>query len=125
MMYAWGQFVDHDLTLGAGDRRVDRLPVRIDIAVPPGDPVFPDGSVIPLTRVGIAATSGTDAEHPRSRPTSSPAGTTRPWSTARTPKPRPACACRTGASRPRRAATCPSWTGASRRATSALARTRH
>jgi hypothetical protein len=40
MMYAWGQFVDHDLTLGAGDRRVDRLPVRIDIAVPPGDPVF-------------------------------------------------------------------------------------
>ena len=64
MMYAWGQFVDHDLTLGAGDRRVDRLPVRIDIAVPPGDPVFPDGSVIPLTRVGIAATSGTDAEHP-------------------------------------------------------------
>ena len=64
MMYAWGQFVDHDLTLGAGDRRVDRLPVRIDIAVPPGDPVFPDGSVIPLTRVGTAADSGTDAGHP-------------------------------------------------------------
>ncbi len=64
MMYAWGQFVDHDLTLGAGDRRIDRLPVRIDIEVPPGDPVFPDGSVIPLTRVGIAADSGTDAGHP-------------------------------------------------------------
>jgi hypothetical protein len=64
MMYAWGQFVDHDLTLGAGDRRIDRLPVRIDIAVPPGDPVFPDGSVIPLTRVGIAADSGTDPERP-------------------------------------------------------------
>ncbi len=64
MMYAWGQFVDHDLTLGAGDRRVDRLPARIDIEVPPGDPVFPDGSVIPLTRVGTAVTSGTDAEHP-------------------------------------------------------------
>ena len=64
MMYAWGQFVDHDLTLGADDQRVDRLPVRIDIEVPPGDPVFPPGSVIPLTRVGIAADSGTDAEHP-------------------------------------------------------------
>jgi hypothetical protein len=64
MMYAWGQFIDHDLTLGAGDRRVDGLPVRIDIAVPPGDPVFPDGSIIPLTRVGITAGSGTDAEHP-------------------------------------------------------------
>lgn len=64
MMYAWGQFVDHDLTLGAGDRRVDTLPVRIDIAVPPGDPVFPDGGLIPLTRVGIAADTGTDPEHP-------------------------------------------------------------
>src|SRR5215213_5066663 len=64
MMYAWGQFVDHDLTLGAGDRRTDSVPVRIDIAVPPGDPVFPDGTVIPLTRVGITADSGTDAKHP-------------------------------------------------------------
>src|SRR3954462_8315779 len=42
-MYAWGQFVDHDLDLSPSDG-INHL----DVAVPSGDPTLPDGSVIPL-----------------------------------------------------------------------------
>src|SRR5215813_4184543 len=45
MMYAWGQFIDHDLDLSRSDGVT-----HIDIPVPDGDPNFPDGSTIPLTR---------------------------------------------------------------------------
>ena len=45
MMYAWGQFVDHDLTRTPLDRAS-----RVDIAVPAGDARFPDGTVIPVGR---------------------------------------------------------------------------
>src|SRR6476620_10919564 len=44
-MYSWGQFIDHDLDLVNSDG-VN----RIDIAVPNGDPLFPDGSTIQMTR---------------------------------------------------------------------------
>ena len=44
-MYAWVQFIDHDLDLVPSDG-VN----HIDITVPAGDPNFPAGSVIPLTR---------------------------------------------------------------------------
>lgn len=59
MMYAWGQFIDHDLDLSHSDGVTP-----IDIAVPAGDATFPPGSVIPLTRAVIDPASGTDAAHP-------------------------------------------------------------
>lgn len=59
MMYAWGQFIDHDLDLIPSDGVT-----HIDVAVPAGDPVFPAGTVIPMTRAVVASGSGTDAQHP-------------------------------------------------------------
>ncbi len=44
-MYAWGQFLDHDTDLSPSDG-VN----HIDIAIPTGDPNFPDGSTISMTR---------------------------------------------------------------------------
>jgi peroxidase len=58
-MYAWGQFIDHDLDLSRSDGVT-----HIDIPVPSGDPLFPDGSVIPLTRSIIDPATGTDPAHP-------------------------------------------------------------
>jgi peroxidase len=46
MMYAWGQFLDHDLDLANGDGKT-----HFDITVAPGDPTFPAGTTIGLTRV--------------------------------------------------------------------------
>jgi peroxidase len=58
MMYAWGQFVDHDLDLEeAGTNTPD-----ISIAVPAGD-TLPAGTIIPLTRVAIDPATGV-AGHP-------------------------------------------------------------
>ena len=52
MMYAWGQFVDHDLDLeGQGG-------AAISIKVPNGDPNLADGSEIPLTRAIIDPATG-------------------------------------------------------------------
>ena len=59
MMYAWGQFIDHDLTLTRSDGVNS-----ITITVPNGDPVFADGSFIPMTRAVIDPTTGTDASNP-------------------------------------------------------------
>ncbi|GEO15263.1 peroxidase family protein [Microvirga aerophila] len=59
MMYAWGQFLDHDLDLTDLDGVT-----RIDVPVPDGDAVFPDGSVIPMTRVIIDPRSGTAIDNP-------------------------------------------------------------
>ena len=42
-LYTFGQFIDHDLSLEALNPAVN-----IDLPVPNGDPVFPDGSTIPL-----------------------------------------------------------------------------
>src|SRR5262245_37314531 len=58
MMYAWGQFVDHDLDLEKGGTTTD-----ISITVPDGDKFLPDGSTIPLTRVAIDPATGV-AGHP-------------------------------------------------------------
>ena len=58
-MYAWGQFIDHDLDLSRSDG-VN----HIDITVPSGDPVFQNGSVIALTRATIDPATGTDAARP-------------------------------------------------------------
>lgn len=54
MMYAWGQFVDHDLDLEKGGTNTQ----DISISVPAGDGVLPDGGVIPLTRVAIDPATG-------------------------------------------------------------------
>lgn len=55
MMYAWGQFIDHDLS---------RTPIdhgrAFDIVVPEGDPVFAAGSRIAAGRAVTAAGTGTD-----------------------------------------------------------------
>src|SRR5262245_34343375 len=53
MMYAWGQFLDHDLDLSQSDG-VN----HIDITIPNGDPVFPDGSVLSMTRAMVDRTTG-------------------------------------------------------------------
>ncbi len=53
MMYAWGQFVDHDLDLEADGINT----AEISIPVPAGD-TLPEGSVIPLTRVAIDPATG-------------------------------------------------------------------
>src|SRR3954447_9302903 len=58
MMYAWGQFVDHDLDLERQGQTTD-----ISITVPDHDPVLPDGSIIPVTRVAIDPATGV-AGHP-------------------------------------------------------------
>src|SRR5262245_35195522 len=54
-MYAWGQFIDHDLTL----TRSDGLH-HIDIAVPDGDLAFGDGAIIAMTRAIIDPATGAD-----------------------------------------------------------------
>jgi peroxidase len=58
-MYAWGQFIDHDLTL----TRTDGV-THMDIVVPAGDPVFAAGTVIPVTRAIIDPATGTDPSNP-------------------------------------------------------------
>jgi|HubBroStandDraft_6_1064221.scaffolds.fasta_scaffold32612_2 peroxidase len=56
-MYAWGQFIDHDLDLEQSDGIN-----HIDVNIPAGDPSFPDGANIDLTRAVIdpATGAGTD-----------------------------------------------------------------
>jgi hypothetical protein len=64
-LYAWGQFIDHDmdLTEPAADGE------RFDVMVPAGDPFFdPDGTgevTIPLTRSNYDPQTGTSAANPR------------------------------------------------------------
>jgi len=58
-MYAWGQFIDHDLDLVTTDG-VN----HIDVAVPKGDPIFPDGSSIPITRSVIDPATGAGTNVP-------------------------------------------------------------
>ena len=53
MMYAWGQFVDHDLDLEKGGTTTD-----ISITVPTDDEFLEPGSTIPLTRVAIDPATG-------------------------------------------------------------------
>ncbi len=53
MMYAWGQFIDHDLDLQKSDTTTD-----ISITVPDDDEFLPPGSSIPLTRVAIDPVTG-------------------------------------------------------------------
>lgn len=55
MMYAWGQFIDHDLDLANADPHTD-----IGIKVPAGDPVLRPGSTIPLGRVFTDPATGHD-----------------------------------------------------------------
>jgi peroxidase len=60
MMYAWGQFIDHDLDLqkGGGGTTAD-----ISITVPPGDVFLEPGSTIPVTRLAIDPATGVEG-HP-------------------------------------------------------------
>ena len=59
MMYAWGQFIDHDLTRSTGDGKNS-----ISITVPNGDPVYADGTFIPLTRAIQDPTTGAGTDTP-------------------------------------------------------------
>jgi peroxidase len=53
MMYAWGQFIDHDLDLE------QTTPAGTDISISvPKDDTLPAGTTIPLTRVTIDPTTG-------------------------------------------------------------------
>ena len=87
-MYAWGQFIDHDMTLTRTDGVND-----ISVVVPAGDPVFPAGTIIPITRAVIDPTTG--AGHIQSGDGGQfqlPPGSTPRWSTGRARRPPPACA---------------------------------
>src|SRR5262245_38050917 len=57
--YAWGQFIDHDLDLTPSDGKM-----HIDVAVPAGDPNFPDGSSISMTRAVIDPATGAGTTKP-------------------------------------------------------------
>jgi len=59
MMYAWGQFIDHDLDL----EKQGATTADISITVPAGDQFLAPGSQIPLTRVAIDPATGV-AGHP-------------------------------------------------------------
>jgi peroxidase len=54
MMYAWGQFIDHDL-----DKTNNDGVNHIDITVPNDDRTFVPGSTIPLTRAVVDPATGT------------------------------------------------------------------
>ena len=56
MMYAFGQFVDHDLDLNPDTQPSPTN--NIGITVPDGDPDFAPGSTIPLTRGVVDPTNG-------------------------------------------------------------------
>jgi peroxidase len=58
-MYAWGQFIDHDLTLTRTDGVSD-----ISVVVPAGDSVLPAGTIIPITRAVIDPTTGAGPSNP-------------------------------------------------------------
>jgi len=58
-MYAWGQFIDHDLDLSRSDGTT-----HIDVQIPAGDPNFADGSSISLTRAVIDPATGQGTSHP-------------------------------------------------------------
>ena len=58
-MYAWGQFIDHDMTLTRTDGVND-----ISVVVPAGDPVLPAGTIIPITRAVIDPTTGAGTSNP-------------------------------------------------------------
>ncbi|MFZ4408230.1 MAG: peroxidase family protein [Paracraurococcus sp.] len=51
MMYAWGQFIDHDLNLTADGG----TGAPIFITIPEDDPTFPGGGFIPMTRAAADA----------------------------------------------------------------------
>ncbi len=57
LLWAWGQFLDHDLSLTeAGETQPS------PIFVPDGDPVFADGAIIPFNRVEQVEGTGVDSE---------------------------------------------------------------
>src|SRR3712207_4954282 len=60
MMYAWGQFIYHDMIRSRSDGVTP-----IDVAVPAGDPHFPDGTSILASRVSADPASGTSPDEPR------------------------------------------------------------
>ena len=68
-MYAWGQFIDHDLTLTRTDGVND-----ISVVVPASDPVFAPGTIIPITRAVIDPTTGAGTANP-----AIPLNTTTAW----------------------------------------------
>lgn len=68
-VYAWGQFIDHDLDLTTSASPA----VAFNVAVPKGDPYFDPNSTgtqtIPLSRSKYDAATGTSATNPRQQVT--------------------------------------------------------
>jgi peroxidase len=57
-MYAWGQFIDHDLDLQKNST------THFDIPVPNGDPALPAGSLIPVVRAAVEPGTGAGTHEP-------------------------------------------------------------
>lgn len=58
--WQWGQFLDHDIALVP-----DTSGEAFNIAVPNGDPHFPDGTVFPFMRSAFDPSTGTNGANPR------------------------------------------------------------
>ena len=59
MLYAWGQFIDHDLDLSLTDHVTP-----INVVIPAGDAFFAAGSLLPMTRAVIDPATGAGTEKP-------------------------------------------------------------
>ncbi|MFO0944746.1 MAG: peroxidase family protein [Planctomycetota bacterium] len=64
MIYAWGQFIDHDLDLTQGGTS-EYFPVQVPTGDPWFDPAGTGTNVIPLVRSAYDPDSGTDPSNPR------------------------------------------------------------
>ncbi|WP_373875946.1 peroxidase family protein, partial [Methylobacterium soli] len=59
MLYAWGQFIDHDLDLSLTDHVTP-----INVLIPAGDAYFAAGSLLPMTRAVIDPATGAGTGKP-------------------------------------------------------------
>lgn len=70
MMYAWGQFLDHDLDLTMSAEPAEPFAVPVPTGDAYFDPLSTGTKTIPLTRSQYDPTTGTSADNPRQQVTS-------------------------------------------------------
>jgi peroxidase len=70
MMYAWGQFLDHDLDLTMSAEPAELFAVEVPTGDEYFDPLATGTKTIPLTRSQYDSTTGTSTDNPRQQVTS-------------------------------------------------------